>query len=150
MISILLSSIFNLEKDVVIALLPIVLDTNRAPHLSLFLEFLGTCTDKVHQRITLDQWDSFLQFNNTVKLDLSNHEDDGACKIKFKLISYMLFELLLSKRKKLLNNTTYLYNLYCMLLFAHTSICFLCAKSIINSSQEYLLLKYQFSQKTCH
>ena len=67
----------------VIVLLPIVLDTNRAPHLTLFLEFLQTaCTEKVHQRITLDQWDSFLQFSGTVKVDLSNHEDDGACKIQ--------------------------------------------------------------------
>eukprot|EP01035_Chromulina_nebulosa_P003775 gene3775-5160_t len=70
----------TIEKDMVIALLPIVLDTNRAPHLTLFLEFLQTaCTEKVHQRITLDQWDSFLQFSGTVKVDLSNHEDDGAC-----------------------------------------------------------------------
>lgn len=71
---------FRIEKDLVQALLPIVLDNNRAPHLELFLEFLSGCNDKVHQRITLDQWDSFLQFNLIVKRDLSNHEDDGACK----------------------------------------------------------------------
>lgn len=32
-------------------------------------------------RITFDQWDSFLQFNDQVALDLSNYEDDGACKL---------------------------------------------------------------------
>jgi hypothetical protein len=32
-------------------------------------------------RITFDQWDSFLQFNELVALDLSNYEDDGACKL---------------------------------------------------------------------
>jgi len=63
----------------VLALLPIVLDINRAPHLNHFIEFLNTCNEKIHQRITLDQWESFLQFNNTVRVDLANHEDDGAC-----------------------------------------------------------------------
>lgn len=66
------------EKDMVQALFPIVLDKNRAPHLELFLLFLHGSS---HQRITLDQWDSFLQFNYLVKLDLSNHEDDGACQL---------------------------------------------------------------------
>jgi hypothetical protein len=60
----------------VVQLLPIVLDKNRAPHLDLFIEFLTQCN---HQRITLDQWDSFLQFNHNIKMDLSNYEDDGAC-----------------------------------------------------------------------
>ncbi len=60
----------------VLALFPIVLDINRAPHLKLFLQFLD---GSAHQRITLDQWDSFLQFNHVIKVDLSNHEDDGAC-----------------------------------------------------------------------
>ncbi len=74
----------------VIALLPIVLDTNRAPHLTLFLEFLQTaCTEKENQRINLDQWDSFLQFSSTVKVDLSNHVDDGACNLPADIIHYM-------------------------------------------------------------
>jgi len=60
----------------VLALFPIVLDKNRAPHLEAFLQYLQS---SAHQRITLDQWDSFLQFNLVVKFDLSNHEDDGAC-----------------------------------------------------------------------
>lgn len=59
------------------ALLPIVLDEHRAPHLSRFLQFLETSSATV---ITLDQWDSFLQFNYTVPLDLQGLEDDGACK----------------------------------------------------------------------
>lgn len=63
------------EKDVVLALLPIVLDEARTPHLPYFLQFLQSCS---HQRITLDQWDSFLQLNYTVGLDLSNWDDNGA------------------------------------------------------------------------
>ena len=65
------------EKEIIIGLLPIVLDVNRAPHLPHFLQFLETTS---HQRITLDQWDSFLQFNAVVLPDLSNLEEDGACK----------------------------------------------------------------------
>jgi hypothetical protein len=61
----------------IIGLLPIVLDKDRAPHLESFLEFLSQSN---HSRITLDQWDSFLQFNHNVKYDLSNLEEDGACK----------------------------------------------------------------------
>eukprot|EP01035_Chromulina_nebulosa_P021090 gene21090-27331_t len=65
----------TLEKDVVLSLLPIVLDKNRAPHLDLFLEYLTNCS---HTRITLDQWDSFLQFNYSIDIDITNYEDDGA------------------------------------------------------------------------
>jgi hypothetical protein len=61
----------------IMALLPIVLDEHRAPHLPRFLQFLETSSATV---ITLDQWDSFLQFNYTVPLDLQGLEDDGACK----------------------------------------------------------------------
>jgi hypothetical protein len=65
----------RVEKEVAIALLPIVLDVHRAPHLTLFLQFLEGTT---HAKITLDQWDSFLQFNGSINLNLSNHDDDGA------------------------------------------------------------------------
>ena len=34
-----------------------------------------------HNRITLDQWDSFLQFQSSIATDLSNYDDDGACKL---------------------------------------------------------------------
>lgn len=57
-------------------LLPIVLDSNRAPHLDLFMEFLDSQGDL---RITLDQWESFLTFNSAIRLDLSNWEEGGAC-----------------------------------------------------------------------
>jgi hypothetical protein len=68
----------------IVGLLPVVLDKDRAPHLNYFLEFLQQCN---HQRITLDQWDSFLQFNHAIKVDLSNCEDDGACKFSFSFSS---------------------------------------------------------------
>ena len=67
-------------------MLPIVLDKNRAPHLPHFLQFLEMTE---HQRITLDQWDSFLQFNAAVQEDLKNLEDDGACKHTFSILLHM-------------------------------------------------------------
>eukprot|EP00981_Chlorochromonas_danica_P001274 scaffold268_cov210-Ochromonas_danica.AAC.69 len=63
------------EKDVIVQLLPLVLDEQRAPHLSLFLSFLSSCS---HTRITLDQWDSFLLFNHNVHVNLDNWEEGGA------------------------------------------------------------------------
>jgi hypothetical protein len=74
----------------IIGLLPIVLDKDRAPHLESFLEFLSQSN---HSRITLDQWDSFLQFNHNVKYDLSNLEEDGACKGHFAFFLFLLFLL---------------------------------------------------------
>jgi hypothetical protein len=65
------------EKEMVLGLLPLILDADRAPHLQYFLEFLQQCSET---RITLDQWESFLQFNIKIKVDLSDFEDDGACK----------------------------------------------------------------------
>jgi hypothetical protein len=61
-----------------VSLMQMTLSAERAPHLDLFIDFLNKNTQ--HQRITLDQWDSFLQFNQIALLDLSNVEDDGACK----------------------------------------------------------------------
>jgi hypothetical protein len=69
----------TIEKDMVADLMPIVLSSGRAPHLEKFLEFLRSDTCK-ETRITMDQWDSFLVFNQAVTLNLSNHDDDGACK----------------------------------------------------------------------
>lgn len=63
----------------IISLLPIVLNKDRAPHLDKFIEFLETGCDGT-TRITLDQWDSFLSFNQHVNYDLSNFDEDGACK----------------------------------------------------------------------
>lgn len=66
----------TIEKELAVALLQMVLDTTRAPHLDYFLDFLNQNTQ--HTRITMDQWDSFLQFNHIVGIDVSNMEDDGA------------------------------------------------------------------------
>mmetsp|Transcript_12301 Transcript_12301/g.18639 ORF Transcript_12301/g.18639 Transcript_12301/m.18639 type:complete len:215 (-) Transcript_12301:151-795(-) len=65
----------TIEKEIVASLLPIVLDRNRAPHLEYFLQFLESCN---HTVITLDQWDSFLQFQDSVGVDLAHYDDDGA------------------------------------------------------------------------
>jgi hypothetical protein len=65
----------TIEKAIILDLLPIVLNNTLAPHLEYFLHFLNQCE---HTRITLDQWDSFLQFTRTVDLDLKNYDDDGA------------------------------------------------------------------------
>ncbi len=61
------------------SLLPIVLDSNRAPHVTFFVNFLNEAATGT-TRITLDQWDSFLLFNTNVKLDLTNYNDNDACK----------------------------------------------------------------------
>lgn len=65
----------TLEKELVLDLLPIVLDENRAPHMNSFLAFLQECEHKV---ITLDQWTSFLLFSQTTAKDLSDFDEDGA------------------------------------------------------------------------
>ena len=65
----------TIEKEMASGLLSLVLDLNRAPHLNQFIEFLGNCS---HTRITLDQWDSFLQFNSAYDVSLSNYDEDGA------------------------------------------------------------------------
>ncbi len=74
----------TLEKDSVLSLLPIILDKHRAPHLPLFLDFLSS---SAHTRITMDQWESFLQFQDSVRVDLSGYEDDNACNTDILLCS---------------------------------------------------------------
>ena len=76
-----------IEKEVILGLLPIVLDINRAPHLPYFTAFLNQSN---HQRITLDQWESFLQFQSTVKIDLAGYSDDSACECS---LSFILDEM---------------------------------------------------------
>jgi len=83
----------TIEKDFIVALLPIVLDTNKAPHLNEFIDFLNTLTGN-NTRITLDQWDSFLLFNTTVKIDLSNYDENGAWPI-------LLDEYIVWRQKKI-------------------------------------------------
>src|SRR5690554_491207 len=90
----------------IMALLPIVLDQNRAPHLPHFLQFLETSTATV---ITLDQWDSFLQFNSTVPVGLEGLEDDGACKTKTPISAYIFCFTEMNSPKE------------CLLLLLHSS-----------------------------
>ena len=78
----------TLEKELVMDLLPIVVDANRAPHLPHFLLFLEACEHKV---ITLDQWQSFLQFSQTTALDCKDFDEDGAWPIL--LDEYVEFRL---------------------------------------------------------
>ncbi len=63
------------EKEMVTGLLPIVIDSTRAPHLEYFMQFLQTVTKP---RITFDEWTSFLAFQS-VPVDLSVYDEDGAC-----------------------------------------------------------------------
>jgi hypothetical protein len=70
----------TIDKESIAQLMHLVLDKNRAPHLDYFLEFLKICK---HQRITLDQWDSFLQFQQTVTIDITNYDEDGACEYHY-------------------------------------------------------------------
>lgn len=67
----------TIEKDMITALLPMVLRCDKAPHLQLMLEFL-TAGCPASKRITLDQWDSFLLFNRSVRLDLADYDADSA------------------------------------------------------------------------
>lgn len=67
----------TIEKELIIALLPMVLDTHKAPHLTHMLEFLTSgCPSTT--RITLDQWDSILLFNSSIKLDLTDYDENSA------------------------------------------------------------------------
>lgn len=64
-----------LDRDFCVALLPIVLDKNRAPHLDLFVEFLGTLPEGT--KVSADQWSSFLHFNEAVTVDLNGYDPDN-------------------------------------------------------------------------
>jgi len=87
----------TIDVETCCSLLPLVLDRNRAAHLDKFIEFLlaqsGTSSSSsssssssaaaatstaAAEPITLDQWDSFLNFNKLVKLDMTGYEEDGA------------------------------------------------------------------------
>ena len=66
-----------LDKAFACALLPIVLDNKRAPHLDMFIQYLETLPDNV--TISADQWTSFLHFNEVVQLDLTGYDaENGA------------------------------------------------------------------------
>eukprot|EP00640_Fibrocapsa_japonica_P004315 CAMPEP_0113944694 /NCGR_PEP_ID=MMETSP1339-20121228/35793_1 /TAXON_ID=94617 /ORGANISM="Fibrocapsa japonica" /LENGTH=233 /DNA_ID=CAMNT_0000949981 /DNA_START=189 /DNA_END=890 /DNA_ORIENTATION=+ /assembly_acc=CAM_ASM_000762 len=66
----------TIEKEIVEALLPMVLDSNRSPHLEGFLTFLAQCPPNT--RITMDQWNSFLEFSYQVGPDLNEYDENGA------------------------------------------------------------------------
>lgn len=65
------------EKEIAIDLMRLVLDTNRAPHLDLFIKYLESRT-KPNETINLDEWSTFLQFNQMVRLDLADYNEDNA------------------------------------------------------------------------
>ncbi len=65
-----------IEKEIALALLPVILDINRAPHLNYFMEFLQQNT-KI-SRVTLDEWDQFYDFNCRINIDLSNYDADSS------------------------------------------------------------------------
>ncbi len=65
-----------IEKEIALALLPVILDINRAPHLNYFMEFLQQNTKIV--RITLDEWDQFYDFNCRINVDLNNYDADNS------------------------------------------------------------------------
>lgn len=69
----------SLEKDVSAALLGVVLDPQRAPHLSRFLEFLqDESASKEFTHLSPDVWDSFYVFNSSVDLLFSDFDEDGS------------------------------------------------------------------------
>mmetsp|Transcript_11568 Transcript_11568/g.24402 ORF Transcript_11568/g.24402 Transcript_11568/m.24402 type:complete len:270 (+) Transcript_11568:227-1036(+) len=69
----------TLEKDLVIALLPICLSEGRVPseRLQSFCEFLETTKDESYSKITLDQWRSFLDFCYEVE-DLATYDESSS------------------------------------------------------------------------
>lgn len=68
----------TLEKDMVEALLPIVLDEQRAPHLKCFMEFMAAPESAEFTHISIDSWDSFYVFNRMVPLDLAEFDAGGS------------------------------------------------------------------------
>jgi hypothetical protein len=64
-----------LDKGFAMALLPIVLDKNRAPHLEAFLQFLETKPETM--TVSADQWSSFFHFNEAVSLDLTGYDEEN-------------------------------------------------------------------------
>lgn len=65
-----------IEKEIALALLPVILDTNRAPHLNYFMQFLQQNTKIT--RVTLDEWDQFYDFNCRIHDNLSNYDADNS------------------------------------------------------------------------
>ena len=68
----------TIEKDMVVALLQMVLGDRSNIHLNDFCSFLSSSGPEA-TRITLDQWTSFLDFSVTVPDDCIGYEDDENC-----------------------------------------------------------------------
>lgn len=64
----------TLEKDMVVALLEMILKPRNNEHLDNFLEFLQSTDDNA--RVALDQWVSFLDFSVSVGADCAGYDDD--------------------------------------------------------------------------
>ena len=72
----------TLLRETVLDLLPIVIGPDRAPHLESFLDFLQDSANV--KDITLDQWKTFIKFNQQIPLDCSGYSaDDGAWPILY-------------------------------------------------------------------
>jgi hypothetical protein len=68
----------TLDKDLVIALVDLTLKGRIDPHrLLTFQEFLNTTKDASYNRITLDQWMSFLDFSMECS-DLSQYDEESS------------------------------------------------------------------------
>jgi hypothetical protein len=68
----------TLEKDIVQALLPILLDANRAPHVASFLEFLEDPSSAEFTHFSIDAWDGFYVFNNSVSPTLEDFDGENS------------------------------------------------------------------------
>jgi hypothetical protein len=68
----------TIEKDMVVALLQMVLGDRSNVHLNSFTAFLEQSGEEA-VRITLDQWTSFLEFSVTVPEDCMGYDDDENC-----------------------------------------------------------------------
>lgn len=72
----------TLLREVAVDLLPIVIDKTRAPHLDPFLAFLRE--HPTLKDLTLDQWKTFVKFNQQVSLDSEGYNaEDGAWPLLF-------------------------------------------------------------------
>ena len=67
----------TIEKEVILTLLPMVI-ADRSQHTQRFVDFLGSEAQAATQRITLDQWSSFLEFSDKVDGDFVGYDEDGA------------------------------------------------------------------------
>jgi hypothetical protein len=69
----------TIEKDMIVALLQMVLAERNNTHLNSFCAFLEASGEEA-VRITLDQWTSFLEFSTLIPEDCAGYdEDDENC-----------------------------------------------------------------------